>query len=60
MVEEQGADLLDLRTILSAAAYAETEMWWSALPVIGRSRGRWVFVEPALSLIHISEPTRPY
>jgi len=47
MVEEQGADLLDLRTILSAATYAETEMWWSALPVIGRSRGRWVFVEPA-------------
>ena len=42
----KGAPLLDLQELLTPAAFAEVPAWWSQVPIVGRSRGRWVFHEP--------------
>jgi hypothetical protein len=45
---EQGTGVLELRELLTDAAFAECPLWWSNLPIVGRARGRWVFSDVAL------------
>jgi len=36
----------DLRDLLKDEHHHEIGPWWAGLPVVGRARGRWVFIEP--------------
>ena len=45
---EQGTGVLQIRELLTDAAFAEAPLWWSNLPIVGRARGRWVFSDVAL------------
>ena len=36
----------DLHDLLKEEHHHEIGPWWAGLPVVGRARGRWVFVEP--------------
>ena len=45
---EQGTGVLSIRELLTDAAFAESPLWWSNLPIVGRARGRWVFSDVAL------------
>ena len=38
--------LFRLEELVTDAVFAEVGNWWANLPVVGRARGRWVFVEP--------------
>ena len=40
---ETGTGVLSIRQLLTDAAFAESPLWWSNLPIVGRARGRWVF-----------------
>ena len=42
----QGERLLKVHDLLKEEHVHEIPSWWAALPVVGRARGRWVFIEP--------------
>lgn len=41
-----GERLLRLEDLIKDEHLQEIPSWWAGLPIIGRARGRWVFVEP--------------
>ena len=45
---EQGTGVLEMRELLTDAAYTEVPKWWENLNPVSRSRGRWVFSDVAL------------
>ena len=45
---ESGAGVLTIRELLTDAVFAESPIWWSNLPIVGRARGRWVFSDVEL------------